>query len=316
MKKAIFFISVLFVFAIMIFYSCNSNTGEMAVSKEDSVRQLYERGNYLVHSVVNCIDCHSSFQLTKFSLPIVPGSEGGGGFPLHLIDSTIPGIIYIPNITPYRLKDWTDEEIARAITKGINKNGDTLFPIMPYHGLSRLAPEDVDAIVTYIRSLKPIEDTIPARQMFVPMAMFGPLPDNDYKANKKPDTTDLIKYGEYLVTIAHCTDCHTPFTKEGPPDMTKYFAGGQHFNLPAFSVTVANITPDSATGIGSWTEEMFIKKFRENASQEKLNSEPGKLNTIMPWSFFGTMKEHDLKAIYAYLRSIPPVNNKIVKWQE
>ena len=47
-----------------------------------------------------------------------------------------------------------------------------------------------------------------------------------------------------------------------------------------------------------------------------LNSEPGKFNTIMPWSFFGTMKEHDLKAIYAYLRTVKPVNNKIVKWPE
>jgi hypothetical protein len=134
--------------------------------------------------------------------------------------------------------------------------------------------------------------------------------------NKRPDTTDLLKYGEYLTSIAHCTDCHTPFTPEGPPDMSKYLAGGFVFELPTFTVTVPNITPDSATGIGSWTEAMFLAKFRTNSTPEILKTEPGKFNTIMPWSFYGTMKEHHLKSIYAYLKTIKPISNKIEKWPQ
>ena len=296
--------------------ACNNKPETPALSKEDSLALKVERGNYLVHSIVNCVDCHSQLDLTKFSLPLIPGTEGSGGIPMHEIDPTIPGKIYVPNITPYALKDWTDEEIAIAITKGINRNGDTLFPMMPYHGLSIMAKEDVEAVIAYIRQLKPIENQFPPREMYVPMAVFGPLPDNDYKMNKLPDTTDLVNYGKYLVSIAHCTDCHTPFTPEGMPDMTMYLAGGQHFKLPEFEVTVANITSDSATGIGSWTEQAFLAKFRTNSTPEMLATNPGKYNTIMPWSFFGTMKDNDLKAIYAYLKTVKPVSHKIEKWPE
>ena len=298
------------------FDACNSSTDTTAASTpEDSIQGLMARGDYLVHSVVNCVDCHSALDTNKFSFPLVPGTEGMGGLALHEVDQ-IPGKVWIPNITPFALKDWTDEEIARAITRGINKNGDTLFPVMPYHGLSHMAKEDVDAVITYIRALKPIENTIPKREMYMPMSAFGPLPDNDYKQNTIPDSTDMVKYGEYLVSIAHCTDCHTPFTPEGAPDFAKYLAGGHRFENRFFTVTVANITPDSATGIGTWTEAMFLAKFRTNAAPENLNTTPGKKNTIMPWSFFGTMKDHDLKAIYAYLRTVPPVSHKIVKWEE
>ena len=295
--------------------ACNNNNNTSALTKEDSLQLKLERGNYLVHSVVNCVNCHSLVDLNKFSLPVVAGTEGGGGLAVHEF-LEIPGKIYIPNITPAALKDWSDDEIARAMTRGINKKGDTLFPMMPYHGLSRMTKEDVDAVIAYIRTLKPIENKFPARQLFIPAAAFGPLPDNDYKNNPRPDSNDKVKYGEYLVAIAHCNDCHTPLTKEQLPDMSKYLSGGQHFKLPAFAVTVANITPDSATGIGSWTEEMFIAKFRTNASKENLATTPGKFNTLMPWSFFGTMRDHDLKSIYAYLKTIKPISNKIVKWEE
>ncbi|MBI1343536.1 MAG: c-type cytochrome [Terrimonas sp.] len=314
MKKIFSFFLLLIFPVLIIFYACSSPTAPTAISKEDSIQHLWDRGNYLVHSVVNCVDCHSKLDFNKFSFPMVPGTEGMGGFAVHELMDDIPGKIFIPNITPYALKDWTDEEIARAMTRGINKRGDTLFPMMPYHGLSHMAKSDVDAVITYLRKLKPIANDVPPHQLFVPASVFGPLPDNDYHNNTLPDTTDAVKYGQYLVSIAHCTDCHTQFTKEGAPDMTKYLAGGQHFKLPTFEVTVANITPDKETGIGAWTEDMFLAKFRTNASAETVNADHGKFGTLMPWTFFGTMRDKDLKAIYAYLRTIPPVNNKIDKW--
>jgi len=317
MRKTILLLSA-FVVTVLVIIACKDEkkeTATVAMTKEDSLKAIVERGSYLAHSVVNCVDCHSQFELDKFSFPIKPGTEGGGGVAFHeLLPTDIPGKLWVPNITPYALKDWTDDEIARAITRGINKKGDTLFPLMPYHGLSRMAKEDVDAVIAYLRTLKPIENNIPARQLFIPMAALGPLPDVDYKKNTRPDTADKVKYGEYLVTIGHCTDCHTLLTKEKMPEMSKYLSGGQYYKLSSFEVTVANITPDSATGIGSWTEAMFLTKFRTNSTPQMLSSNPGKFNTIMPWSFFGTMKDNDLKAIYAYLRTVKPIKNKIEKW--
>jgi hypothetical protein len=93
------------------------------------------------------------------------------------------------------------------------------------------------------------------------------------------------------------------------------FAGGNTESLIPFQVTSANITADSATGIGEWSELMFIAKFRTNAATENLQSKPGKFNTIMPWSFYGTMTDSDLKAIYAYLRTVPHVRNAVEKWK-
>jgi len=79
-------------------------------------------------------------------------------------------------------------------------------------------------------------------------------------------------------------------------------------------VAVANITPDTATGIGGWTEEMFVNKFKNNASAEMVSSKPGRQNTFMPWYMYGKMKEDDLKAIYAYLRTVKPIVNKVEKY--
>jgi hypothetical protein len=81
-----------------------------------------------------------------------------------------------------------------------------------------------------------------------------------------------------------------------------------------FKVVTANITPDSATGIGSWTEDAFVAKFKNNASDEVVNKDPGKMNTVMPWAMYGKMKDDDLKAIYAYLRTLRPVKNTIEKY--
>jgi mono/diheme cytochrome c family protein len=141
-----------------------------------------------------------------------------------------------------------------------------------------------------------------------------PLPEFAPEKNMRPDSSDKVKYGQYLTTIASCGDCHTPMTKDGAPDFAKAFSGGFVFSTPMFTVSVANVTPDTATGIGSWTEDAFVAKFRTNSSDAVVNKDHGKQNTMMPWAMYGKMKEGDLRAIYAYLRTIPPVSNKVEKW--
>ncbi|MBL0306431.1 MAG: hypothetical protein IPQ25_10450 [Chitinophagaceae bacterium] len=70
----------------------------------------------------------------------------------------------------------------------------------------------------------------------------------------------MVKYGEYLSTVADCATCHTPFVK-GQLDFARAYAGGNTFNLGECRVNSANITSDSATGLGTWTEERFMNKF-------------------------------------------------------
>jgi len=260
------------------FSSCKrKKSATTTISAEDSLTKVIARGNYLAHNVAQCMDCHSIRDTGRFSMPVVPGTEGGGsGFPFGKAEG-IPGEVTPPNITPFALKDWTDDEIVRALTRGINKKGDTLFPIMPYHSYSKMAKSDILAIVAYLRTLKPIDRTTALRKLEIPMSMMGPLPEGNLNSNTMPDPSDKIKYGQYLTTAAVCAECHTPMGPQGP-DFSKVFAGGFLFDVGFMKVAVSNITPDSATGIGAWTEEMFVNKFKNNASDEVVNTRPGRQN--------------------------------------
>ena len=300
--------------AAVYFSACNNNTSDKQASTEtDSLKQLVDRGHYLAHYVTQCMDCHSVRDTGKFSMPVVPGTEGGGApIPFGKAEG-IPGEVTPPNITPFALKDWSDEEIIKAITGGINKKGDTLFPIMPYQHYSKMAKNDILAIVAYIRTLKPIERTTPPRKLEIPMSMLGPLPVVNLDNNTIPDKADKVKYGEYIVNTAVCSECHTPMGPQGP-DFSKIFSGGFVFDLPMFKVGVANITPDSATGIGTWTEEMFLARFKNNGADEMVNKYPGRMNSIMPWAMYAKMGEEELKAVYAYLRTVKPITNKVEKY--
>jgi hypothetical protein len=303
--------------AAFFFPACNSTEQKTAsATKVDSAAILVQRGTYLAYHVAVCMDCHSKRDFSKFSYPPAAGSYGSGAsFPFGPNEG-VPGEIWAPNITPKHLGDWTDDEIIRAMTHGVNKKGDTLFPIMPYNSYSRMASDDLHSIIAFLRTLAPSDSIVPARKLFIPVSAFPPLPESAPEKNVRPDTSDKIKYGQYLVTIASCGDCHTPRNDKGIPDFSKAFSGGFVFKLPMSKVAVGNITPDSATGIGQWTEDMFVSKFRTNASDAVVNQDHGKKNTIMPWAMFGKMKEGDLRAIYAFLRTIPPVSNKVVKWPE
>ncbi|MEO7982616.1 MAG: cytochrome C, partial [Bacteroidota bacterium] len=210
---------------------------------------------------------------------------------------------------------WTDEDIIKAMTQGISKNGDTLFPLMPYVSYNHMAKEDLMSIIAYIRTLKPIRNKVPARQLMMPIAMAYPAPalQASIDGNTRPPESDKAAYGGYLVNIADCGTCHSPLTPHGP-DMTRRYAGGYLFDGGTFKVNSANITPDSATGIGTWTESQFLNKFTPYREEKNYNFAPGKDNTTMPLALLAGMKDEDLKAMYAHLRTIKPISNKVEKY--
>ena len=118
------------------------------------------------------------------------------------------------------------------------------------------------------------------------------------------------------MTVANCQECHTQFAK-GEPARDKLFAGGRLFAMPAGTVYSANLTPDPDTGLGKWTEEYFIHKFRSYRPYAEGKSPPvGQESfTLMPWPAFSQMSDEDLAAIYAYLRTVKPVSNAVEKHQ-
>ncbi len=300
------------------FSACNNKKSTpKETSDKDSLKKVLERGEYLALHVAACVDCHSKRDFTKFSGPVIPGTEGGGGF---LFDEKLglPGKIFGRNITPDNetgIGTWTDDDILKAMTLGISKNGDTLFPLMPYIQFNHMAKEDLLSIIAYIRTWKPIRNKVPARQLMMPIAMAypGPALQASIDGNVRPPESDKVQYGGYLATMADCGTCHSPQTPQGP-DVSKMFAGGYLFDLGSNKVSSANITPDSATGIGGWTEERFLNKFTQYREEKSYNYNPGNQNSVMPLSVLAGMKDEDLKAIYAYMKTIAPITNKVEKY--
>jgi hypothetical protein len=108
--------------------------------------------------------------------------------------------------------------------------------------------------------------------------------------------------------------CHSPFTGPFGADPENAFSGGPEFTMPALHVTPINLTPDKETGIGSWSREDFLNKFRRyrdsNVTHRKIDPKKD-FTSLMPWAAFAGMKDEDLSAIYTYLRTLKPVHNKI-----
>jgi cytochrome c553 len=320
MRKLTIIATILIVsIATAFFIACKGKkTEKETTNTEDSVKKVLARGDYLVNHVTPCLDCHSNRDFTKNGGPVTPGTEGMGGFVFDQKLGGVPGVVYSRNITPDAetgIGTWTDDDILKAMTQGINKKGDTLFPIMPYANFSHMSKGDLMAIIAYIKTLKPIKNKVPDRKLMIPISMAypGPAIAKSVDGNMAPPESDQVSYGGYLVNAAACGECHTPMTPKGP-DMSKMFAGGFHFDVGTFVVNTANITPDSATGIGTWTEDRFLTKFQQYRNPDFINANPGKQNTIMPVVMYSGMTDADLKAIFAYLKTLKPVSNKIEKW--
>jgi mono/diheme cytochrome c family protein len=322
MQKLNAFYRVIFLaITVILLTACNSNTSKSLVStgqnmmKQDSLNKVIARGKYLALHVAACFHCHSHRDFTKYAGPEIPGTEGEGGLKFDTTELVgMPGTVYSSNITPDSatgIGTWTDKEILRAMTQGINNNGDTLFPMMPYYDFNRLSKNDLSSIIAYIRTIKPIKNRVPARQLTIPIGRFyneaALLKSVD--GNVSPPQSDQVKYGGYLVTIAGCNGCHTP-------DHKNMLAGGMKFNGPTFKVASSNLTPDSSSGIGGWSEQAFLDKFITCRDTQGYNYNPGKQNTIMPVVDFSGMTDQDLKAIYVYLRSIKPVKNNVIKFPD
>ena len=132
---------------------------------------------------------------------------------------------------------------------------------------------------------------------------------------KMPAKTDIVKYGEYVATAAACTECHTKQVKGEKVEGMDY-AGGFEFAMPAGTLRSANITPDKETGIGEWSKEMFIRKFKmyADSSYQSPKIAMGDYNTIMPWVMYAGMSEEDLGALYEYLQTLKPIKNQVERF--
>jgi len=200
---------------------------------------------------------------------------------------------------------WTDDTLARAIREGIGHDGRALFPFMPYANYRRMSDEDLASVVTYIRSLPAVRRQNPPSEVPFPVSrLINSMPAPIEDSVPEPDTSTPEKRGEYLTTLASCTDCHTPRNEQGQflPGMA--FAGG---NILKFAEereprAAANLTP-SPSGIPYYNEELFVDVIRTGRLRGR------EITDLMPWGHYRGMTDEDLKAIFAYLKTLKPVDH-------
>ncbi len=230
------------------------------------------------------------------------------------------GTVYSTNITPDRqtgIGTWTDEQVIAAIRLGRRPNGERLLPVHPFTVFNGMAEEDLRAIVAFLRTTPPVMRPNQPKKIAVPLfesvflpawlAAFAPRETPPPKA----PTTGVAR-GEYLVrAVGHCGECHTPRTMTMATDNSRFLAGNPK---GPEDQAMPNITPDPDTGIGKWSVEE-IADYLGSGNKPDGDVAGGLMGEVIDGTLAGykDLAKADRLAIAQYLKTIPPIRNKIGK---
>jgi mono/diheme cytochrome c family protein len=261
------------------------------------------RGEYIVRNAAVCGGCHAAGQDPDGPL------SGGREFRDWRI-----GVARAANLTPdpeTGLGTWSEADIVRALRTGVRKDGRLLAPVMPYAWFNEMSDDDALAVARYLKSLPPVGNAVRQNPdlafKFAKLFMLHPLPDRSIQA---PPAGPTPQYGAYIAQhVARCAECHTPLTGiRAQADKSRMFAGSDK-PPKDFPAKPANLTPDNDTGIGRWSEADFLRSIREGIDPPTGR----KLHPFMPSAQIRRMSEDDLRAIYLYLRTLPPISDRVTQ---
>jgi mono/diheme cytochrome c family protein len=279
----------------------------LAASNGATAQSPAERGSYLVNTIMACGNCHTPRDAEGKS---VADKAFSGG-----LTFTTPGFIATaPNITPdveTGIGSWSDAEIKRGLVEGTRPDhgrlaGVPLAAIMPANFYKALLPDDLDAVVAYLRTIKPIRNEV-ADPVYKAPVRRDPYPDAEAGFDKAM-LADPVRRGTYLVTIGHCMECHSAWSRGVSDFKGGLGRGGRAFapreGAPAGSPDsiAANITSDSTAGIGAWSDTEIIRAITQGVGRD---GHP--LKQPMAYGFYAGLKPADLADIVLYLRTVPPL---------
>ena len=248
-----------------------------------------ERGDYLVNTIAACGSCHTPFGANG---PDMEKALSG-----RLVEQTEQFTAIAPNLTPAgEIKDWTDEQLAKAIREGIRPDGRVLGPPMPFEVYKGLSDTDLTSIVMYLRTVPAVENDPGKSEYKIPLPpAWGP------PVTTVADVPEgvTVEYGQYLAgPVGHCVVCHTTFGPQGPMLETHLGQGGQEFRGPWGVSVSANLTP---TGLSKYSDEEVVTMITTGTRPDGSQMFPP-----MSYGSYAHVKPDDLKAIVLYLRSLPP----------
>ena len=227
------------------------------------------------------------------------------------------GTVYATNITPDRqhgIGGWTDDQVITAIRLGRRPNGDRLIPVHPYTVFNGMAEGDLRALVAYLRSLPAIDQANQPKRITVPLfeSVFLPAWLAAFAPRETPPAsapTSGVARGEYLVrAVGHCGECHTPRGVTQATDNSRFLAGNP--KGPEDSI-VPNITPDKDTGL-TWTEDEIVE-YLATGNKPDGDAAGGLMGEVIAGTTAGyrDLTKADLQAIARYLKTVPPIRNKV-----
>jgi mono/diheme cytochrome c family protein len=223
------------------------------------------------------------------------------------------GTFYSPNITPDSqtgIGRWTDAQFLRALREGVRPDGANYFPVFPYPSFTKITDADALAIKAYLFSLPTVRQTNRSHDVSFPLSwrflqngwkwlFFTPA-----RFHPAQERSEAYNRGAYLVTaLAHCGECHTPRNWFGATEPDRFLAG-----TPAGpdGKKVPNITPDSKTGIGDWSEDDIVTLLATGQTPD-FDFAGGAMAEVVKST--ARLTEEDRRAIAAYLRSLPAIRS-------
>ena len=271
-----------------------------AVAATARAETRIERGRYLVEAVGACGNCHSPVDGN--------GTRNGpalSGGPALLSPAFVA---YAPNITSdprTGIGSWSEDQIVDALREGGRRTAGCSDRPCPFRSTARCrTPTRTPS--AYLKTLPPTERETPSSTYKAPMpSSYGP----PVGSVSDPPHDDHVAYGAYLAKLGHCMQCHTPIGPDGKRDFAnRSGAGGLSVDISWGSRVAANITPDPDTGLGRWTDDEIVA-----ALSRGLGKDGAPLSPIMPWPYFHAMRPEDLKAVVAWLRTLKPVPNAVLR---
>lgn len=270
--------------------------------------EVIERGRYLVHGPAHCSQCHSATDRTNPQAVRTHPLTGGLEFAMGPIATT-----WAANLTSdpeTGIGALTDAQIARVVRTGVKHDGNLSF-FMRYSAATP-SDEDLTAIVSYLRSLPPVRNEVPDGEWYaLGKLMIATMPLGPRAAPAPthvpagPEPT--VERGEYLAEhVALCVACHSKYDMSTFEVLPPKAGGGtpepSHGDDHDMEFVTPNLTSHPTGITGQLSEDEFVSRF---ATGRRYAS------SIMPWEGFQDTSEADLRSIYRYLRSLPPVDNDV-----
>ena len=251
----------------------------------------------LVFAATGCASCHSNPE-TKEGL--------GGG---HVFKTDF-GVFYAPNISQsaaHGIGDWTVIELASALLHGTSPEGRHYYPAFPYTSYALMQPQDVADLYAYLKTTAPQETPSKDHELGFPFNIRLSLGGWKLLFLKDAYTTPVptdpqLQRGQYLVeALGHCAECHTPRNALGAMQRTAWLGGGPN---PDGKGMIPNITPSEA-GIGSWSQDEMVEYFATGFTPD-FDVVGGSMVSVQ--ENLAKLPEEDLRAIAAYLKSVPALD--------